>query len=1021
MRAGIALLYLASGAAALAYETVWFRHLRHATGSSAGALGALLAAYLGGLALGAWAGAHAAGRVTRPLRLYGLLEAAVGAYAWVIPVLFASAGDLACLWVLPATAALGATFPLVCAASPALAASALYALNTAGAVGGTLVTAFVLLPAIGLAASGELAGALGMAVGAAAWLLDAAVGPPAGTPPSAPVPVPPDAFSHRRWAVMAASMGGLAAMLLQVAWGRVLSLVIGGEVYAVALTLATYLAFHSLGTALGARMGRRGARPWAPAAALVAAGIATWAATHLVDEMPWWVLLVYRQSAEPGLLVAAKLLCGSALLAPAALALGAAFSLALRLYGGGPRGAGQVYAVSACVSAGGALLAGLVLVPAFGILGTALAAAFVLAGFGVLMAGGPVGWRYAGFLALGALFPWTAPRWDRAALTSGAALYAAGVPDLDRLSRASFDARLASPHVEVLAYEEGEVATVSVERVAPLNTVYLRSDGKVEAAVPAGPGESRADLRTPRMLAHLPLAAAPGATRVLVVGLGSGVTAWTALGFPGTRVDCVEIEPAVGRVLARAEAHFAPYHGGVLRDERFRLIHADARRYLRDAPPYDVIISQPSDPWVSGSAPLFTREAFLQERGRLADGGWLCQWVQLYQIEAPEFRSLVAAFREAFPACVVVRPPSTQDVLLLGRRADRLDYPVETARGRLAQAGGPGVEDLIAPFLLWGEDLGLYLGGERANTDDNLRVELATPHSRYLPLGAARGILDSLFEASRDPFRCLGDHGPGGEEAFLAGLARRLADLGDLRRAQRLADLVGVDLGSARGAPDSRNLFAELLRMDLARPRGAAEPAPREADAERLLASAERLLREGRHDEAAVFAQDALRVAPRSTQALRALGEARLAQGRPREALDAFERARTLDPADGGALERIAGAALAAGDPGRAVEALREALGREGPGGSHRATLLLRLARACRASRDREGAQSALRMALEESPDHPAVLLEAAELAQDGGRAAEAVRLYRRFLAVHPQDPRATEARRRLGALEPGP
>jgi spermidine synthase len=320
--------------------------------------------------------------------------------------------------------------------------------------------------------------------------------------------------------------------------------------------------------------------------------------------------------------------------------------------------------------------------------------------------------------AAAAVLAAVAPPWDRSLLASGGYLYAQYVPkdlDLVPLLRAG----------TLLYYREGASATVSVKRLT--GTLTLAVDGKTDAS-------NRGDMLTQKLIAHLPLLLHENPREVAIVGLGSGVTAGAALRHPIARADVLEISPEV----VEAASFFDAENHRALDDPRTRLIVGDGRSHLQlTSRRYDVIVSEPSNPWIAGVAALFTREFFAAAADRLAPGGIIAQWANAYNISDRDLRAIVATFRSVFPDATVWLVGG-DDVLLIGSRAG--GPPLEA---RLAGIGAhwsrPGVaadlaeRSVLEPFSLLSmyaggpAELDSYSGGAEILSDDRMTLEFSAP------------------------------------------------------------------------------------------------------------------------------------------------------------------------------------------------------------------------------------------------------------------------------------------------------
>jgi spermidine synthase len=279
-------------------------------------------------------------------------------------------------------------------------------------------------------------------------------------------------------------------------------------------------------------------------------------------------------------------------------------------------------------------------------------------------------------------------------------------------------------------FQEGRTATVSVRRDWGITSVAI--NGRTNAS-------DGADMPTQVMLGQLGVLIAPRLNNALIVGFATGVTAGSVLQCPMNSVDCVEIEPAA----VASSRYFEHVNNNPLADPRLHMILDDARTYLRTNPArYDLIISEPSHPWVPGVANLFTREFFALGKERLRDDGVFVQWLQMYQLSTESLRSVLATYQEVFPYVFVFRirgRTNSKDLILLGSRqplsldfvAARLTNPRVAAD--LARVGIKNAEDVRAWFIADQTQLGPAVAGAIINTDDNMHVETVAPREAFRP------------------------------------------------------------------------------------------------------------------------------------------------------------------------------------------------------------------------------------------------------------------------------------------------
>jgi spermidine synthase len=779
--------FAASGAAALLYQVTWTRLFTLALGHTVAAASTVLAASMGGLALGAWLAGRFLPRLGRRLQCYAALEVLVAliaislpfvlhelrpALAWAYadggePVRLAFVRVILSLAVLGVpSAAMGATFPIAAAwladvterrtlssRRAAVDASVVYAANTAGAAAGAICAGFWLIPAIGLRGTTWVGVALNIVAAlGAVWLSRTMM---AETPAVAParssttarerssrklrVPVagPPP---QPGLACAAAALSGFAALAYEVAWTRVLALVIGPTTYAFSTMAASFITGIALGAAAGSRLVRRVSRPdlWLAGMLVVTAGTAWMAIWFTASRLPLHLARELARTDGFESVLLRQVLTVGALLLPTGIALGATFTMALATASSGPgtvgRDAARVYGANTCGAVAGALLAGFVLLPRFGLQGTAtvVTAVTLAGGFAVavraLARHAETNHARAAIVALATCCGLLTlvidlPAWDRDLLSSGGYKYAqnVGADELEAALRAG----------TLDYYKEGAAATVSVRRRAGTRALVI--DGKVDAS-------DGVDMLTQRLLGLLPVLLHPSPQDMLVIGLGSGVTVGAALASGEVRrADVVEISPEV----VEASAFFAEENGHALQAPAVRLVTGDGRSHVLLAKrQYDVIISEPSNPWMAGVAALFTREFFEAARARLKPGGLICQWAHTYEISESDLKSIVATFASVFPEGTMWLV-GDGDLLLIGTTDADIVSRLTRMRDRLrvgsipALLGEMGIAPEVAPFVLLSHfaggpsELASYGEGAMLQGDDRMALEFTAPAAMY--------------------------------------------------------------------------------------------------------------------------------------------------------------------------------------------------------------------------------------------------------------------------------------------------
>jgi len=891
-----------SGAAALVYEVVWLRMLGLVVGHAVDALAAVLAAFMAGLAIGAALFGRLAGRLRRPLAACAWLEGGIAAYAALLPSAVAalpraslplrealglSYGGwsltqtaLACVLLLPPTVLMGGTLPLLSQAAgrghaaAARVAGALYALNTSGAVLGALAAGYWLLPTAGNRETVWIAAGANLA--AAALLLIAARSAPSA-PGEAPVAERSQGHGSRAWLIPCAmAVSGAAAMVFEIAWTRALSLVIGSSTYAFTSVLVVVLIGIAVGSAVYAW--RWGARPAGPAAlGAIEAGVGVFAALALLgfERLPDLLLTGLRWSAAPAWVALLQIMVSAAVLLPATLCIGASFpcALAATTVGGAGVGrqVGRLYAANTVGAVAGVILGGLVLVPGWGVhaaLKTAIVASLLVAAALLAASGRGARRLVPAALSLAAAYGVAlAPAWDARVMSSGPAIYATSY----LASGQGRSLRQLVAEEAVLYYRDGRSGTVAVTRQGP--HTLLRINGKVDAGTVV-------DMPTQLLAGHLPLLVHPSPRTVFILGLGSGVTAAAAARHGAERVDVLEIEPAV----VEASRFFAGEQGGALDDPRVRITIGDGRSFLLSTGArYDVIISEPSNPWIQGMAGLFSAEFFALAKQRLRPGGLMLQWIQSYNLAPDDLKMAIATFRSAFPATSLWEPVPG-DFLLLGS-VERA--PLDLGRLRARWEAEPrvradfdrmGIRDwagLLGFFALREDDAARLAAGGGLNTDDRLPLEFSAPRSLYTDTLTQNRVLVGWFRRAPLP-------------EFTTESAREL---------ERAEGRYWIGVGCLRrGAPADA-----LVHFDRAL---ALEP----AHVASALGASTAALQLGRFADALAFARRALAREPARPTALFLAGAASWWLGQTDEAGRFLERAVALEPQNAefrGALERL--------------------------------------------------------------------------------------------------------------------
>lgn len=768
-------LFFFSGATSLVYEVLWTRRLSLTFGHTVLAVSTVLTVFMTGLALGSFlagrwsdqerrrliAAADPRG-AARFLALYGVLEIFIGVWAILSLVLLngvesiylsaarggAQGGSLyalvflgSFLVLLPPTTAMGATLPaftqLLVATKEDVGSwlSRIYGWNTLGACCGAAMGGFFLLPALGLklsvgaAALGNLTIGVIAIVGARRWN-------------GGPVEEQVEQDTEREkagptqggWLLpVAFGFSGFAAMVYQLGWTRGLVLSLGSSTYSFAIILTAFLASLGLGSLVYKRgMGESSPRLFHLGVLQFTIALSGLLATYGIGQLPsvmikaipalqfdFWRILVFDFGVALVLMFVPT------------LAMGLTFPLVTHLYTDrlsslGKR-LGEAYAANTFGAILGSFLAGFILVPTWGAQKALLGAVLLnlTVGLGLVLVDRSPGFNRAALSAvplLGAILVVLTPPWDPTQLSAGAGIFAKAEYFLFRPAY----------------YRDGVSATVTVGYNGS-HAPYLKVNGKTDASL------GIQDMAHQILTGLLPAALHPAPKKVALIGLGSGVTAASLVALDSVeKVRCAELEPAIVEVV---EKFFNPYTEHILSNPKLDLEVNDGRTFILGAPEkFDLIISQPSNPWIAGIGNLYTADFYRACVDRLEPGGLMCQWFQLYSVSKYDLDLVLSTFYSVFPEGLVFQI-GPGDIFLVGKME-----PVAFESARLDQLWAE--EDvafwlqligLVEPNYLFGtyvatreevlDKAKLWRSGSREmalNTDDRPLLEFQAPRSLYL-------------------------------------------------------------------------------------------------------------------------------------------------------------------------------------------------------------------------------------------------------------------------------------------------
>lgn len=772
------ILFFASGACGLIYEIVWSRLLLLVMGATTFAISTVLTAFMAGLALGAYLGGLLAPRLRRPATAYGLLEIGIGLYALLLPWLLSLAVPLyrwlyaasessfllltvvrfvVCIvLLLIPTTLMGATLPVITQYLAARTGAVgrpvaiLYGVNALGAACGVIFAGFVLLPWLGFATTTLIAACVNLLVGAivlGTFRQSTSSGVRPITQASGRGGYGLAPYRLRLLVMSAFAVSGFCAMVYQVCWTRALITVVGGHTYAFSCILGAFILGLSVGSMLMSRWVDRLRRPVLVFGLCeLVLGCSAAVVVPLLGLMPDVVRgLMERFGHSFSTLRWVEFALIIALVLVPTLIMGAIMPLIARLLARGIGDAGgavgRAYAVNTIGTILGASATGFILIPV--LLGVRLSILLavilnILVGLTLLSS--------ALKRTLWRVLPW--PAGVAAAVVAGPVL--ARPWDTAQFARANFRARepVAEP-MDVLYYREGIDATVSVTARRGIRT--LRVNSKPDAS------DHAADCQTQVLLGHVPALLCPSPEKVLVIGLGSGMTTSAVACHPEVqRIDSVEISPAV----LEAATLFSAKNYDILNNSRVRHIRADGRNHLLlTTQMYDLIVSEPSDPWLAGIGSLFTHEFFELCRARLEPDGLLAIWMATYALSPDAFPRIVATLHDVLPYVSVWETSSENYCLIASARRPELSlvqleqrFANPWVRADLNRIGIRDLATLLGTFVADQDSLRNRLPRGGFHTDDNAFLEFTSPAYAWAGGGDVTHTKEWLLDALATPF-----------------------------------------------------------------------------------------------------------------------------------------------------------------------------------------------------------------------------------------------------------------------------
>lgn len=751
------LLFALSGFSALVYEILWTRYLSLTFGTTIVAASLVAATFMAGLAIGSYLLGRYADQQSNLLRVYAFLEIGIAFTAFLLPPTLQIVETIyigilhafpdyqgmahllhfafAVILLLPPTICMGGTFPLMCRFFARKKSGGqigrLYALNTLGATAGAFLGAYLLIPSLGISATNYLAIAINLGIAAVSFVLSLKIGHADPLDVSkAHRPDQPLLWIKNRSVLFAIGCIGFFSLAYEILWTRLFLLFLGNTTYAFSLILSAFL----IGLAVGGAQYARIVKPelkekelFVTLTTLMALVVLftvpfydqlahLFLTAHQIADESWWLLsflsylIVFVVIAAPAVLSGALLPAAVAIIDPGKVRTG--------------EGVGLVVLANTVGAVLGALLAGFLLIPLLGVQNSfrLLAVGNLILGFYLFLrfrTTGVLRFLCPAFLACGllvAIFPMT---WRPELMNSGVYIYAQKYLQMGGLEKILAQER-------ILKVIEGRETTVAIHESLDGQNRFFTVNGKTD-------GGTGIDMATQILVGHLPLLLHPSPDDVLVIGLGTGISLHGLADHPVNKIDCVEISPEV----VKAYDYFKSVTADPLQNPKVELLINDGRNHLLTTTShYDVIVSEPSNPWQSGNANLFTDDFYKIAAGRLKPNGLFCQWIGLYDITPENLRTLARTFLRTFPRAMVFIAGS--DLVIVGAQHElTFDYnalsrrmQVHGVKRALADIGIHTPGELIATHYLYSEEPFIKMAGNaQINSDDQPILEYSARYN----------------------------------------------------------------------------------------------------------------------------------------------------------------------------------------------------------------------------------------------------------------------------------------------------
>lgn len=847
----VILFFFLSGMCSLIYQVTWTRILGLIFGHTTFAISTVIAAFMAGLAggsyfIGRWVDNDSLIKrfikklgVSELFLMYGLLEGIVGIYCLLTPMLFdliriiylnfpinnfyltSIFRFILCIIVLIVpTFCMGGTLPVM---SKFLIRnfnqfnsrlSQLYFINTFGAVFGTVLSGFFLLSVVGINSTLQFAAVINIGISVLIYFLNKRPENIYETISDNEVCFESDGvleesqqFSLKdiRLLFVVFSFTGFAAMIYELSWTRALCLSLGSSTYAFSAMLATFLFGIALGSIIYGSLSKKYKFSVSTFGKIEI--IIGFVCILIVPLLGWTPLIFlklfpYVKNAYSLVIFADFLVCFIIMIIPTTM-MGFVFPLVGKLYTKKVseigKSIGDIYAVNTIGCILGSAVTGFVFIPLIGVQNALKIAIMINVLGGIIILLNCYKRLFARvflilvFVLLLVLMN-IMPSWNNVIMSFGSAIYPA------KYMKTDINKMVKEGKNFLVFHEDGISSTVSVIDYKGL--ISLRVNGKVDAS-------TGGDMSTQLLLGFLPILYHENPQDVFIIGFGSGITAKAIIEFEGIKsVECAEIEPAV----VKASRFFEKYNGNVLNNSKFKLMIADGRNALQSSKKqYDIIISEPSNPWISGVASLFTEDFYKVCKKSLKPKGVFCQWFHVYGMKPADVLMILNTFYKSFRYGEIYN--SGSDLFLIGSNSllffdyDRyVDFYNSNKQFRNDLQGiNVKSPDMLFTFYLTSRlNLEPLFINSKINNDDKNILEFSAPTSLYLE--TVKTNLEGLFKYKAGFFPDLINLSPSGKPSVDFYLK-----IIDFARLYKL-DFEGVAISSAlRDYPQNIKINIKLI------------------------------------------------------------------------------------------------------------------------------------------------------------------------------------------------------------------